>query len=203
MTPLNNALQSPPTDKNWCYRICWPLLRHSSSLSAFQCYSTRVEVYHVHDTAVWNARMAMRCNRQSLWIPAEFPVIITQYLHKVLMTRSRAGLGRYQFPCRMSDLCLGPCTQGGQEETRSVSVPLLSSFHPEFVGPVLCLETAWLRSHCTHCTPDDLGCLGTASLHELCLWKAKLSFYYLKGTAQVSSLPSEGVTHKCGCPCKL
>lgn len=63
---------------------------------------------------------------------AQSSAFIRQYLCKLLMTGSRAGLGRYQFPCRMPDLLLGPCTQGGQEGTRSASVPPLPSLHPCF-----------------------------------------------------------------------
>lgn len=48
-------------------------------------------------------------------------------------------------------------------------------FTQGFMGPILNLLTAWPCSHCIHGTADELGSLGTASLHQLCLQKAKFT----------------------------
>lgn len=127
--------------------------------------------------------------------------IIRQYLCKLLMTGGRAGLSRSQFPCVMIDLCPGPCTPGGLEAPGMPLCHPCPGFTQGFVGPVLHPITAWPCSDCVNHTPDELDCLGTASLHGLCLWKAKLAPWWM--TTWVASLSSEGMIHKGGCPFKL
>lgn len=144
---------------------------------------------------------------QSPRVPAErekrqFSAFVRQYLRKLSMTGSGAGMGRYQSPCRSPDLCLGPCTRGGQEGTRSASVPPLPSFHPGVWGPNIlsCDILTLLSLHSSWCWRAGLP---WDSLFT-CLPKAKLTPPWCsEGTAQVSSLSSVGTTHRGGCPCKL
>lgn len=193
---LQNLLAFPHAP----FSINFPILRH------VQKRTICMTLLYGISTSLWATTVFLPS--QSLWIPAEWEKCTVICIHKAVSVQAiddweQSWLGQVSVSLQNAWSFAGTLHTGRTGGHYECLCPTPAQPSPVFLGPVLCLVTAWPCSHWIHHTPEEVGCLGTPSLHKLCLWKAKLTLWCLKATTQVSSLSSEGMTHSGGCPYNL